>query len=261
MSASSTPNLPTGQLWVAAKTELSTLEKYLLAFKHHERLLIVLAVLAFGSFGVSRWLNYDSAQKDAKVVALTALVQQDKQNVASLALAAQQAQATYQTTLDAITKQNASLESSVAQESTILAQRQTTDKALALPAVGQRIAVLVPESVGGITATTAGVVLNDNAAHGVLSNLEQVPVLKSQLYSETQVAQNNATLVTQSQTVNADLTKQITGLNTLVAGQDKKCDALVGAEKDKTKKAFRSGFKWGSITTAIVTVGLKIWGI
>jgi hypothetical protein len=68
-------------------------------------------------------------------------------------------------------------------------------------------------------------------------------------------------LVTQSQTVNADLTKQITGLNTLVAGQDKKCDALVGAEKDKTKKAFRSGFKWGSITTAIVTVGLKIWGI
>ena len=104
MSAPLTPNLPTGQLWVAAKSELSTLEKYLLVFKHHERLLIVLAVLAFGTFGINKWLNYEGAQKDAKVVALTSLVEQDKTTVANLALQSAQAQAAYQTTLDAITK-------------------------------------------------------------------------------------------------------------------------------------------------------------
>jgi hypothetical protein len=244
-TASNTPNLPTGQLWVAAKTELSTLEKYLLAFKHHERLLIVLAVLAFGSFGVSRWLNYDSAMKDAKVVALTQVVAQDKQNVSNLALAASTAQAAYQATLDAITKQNVALESSVAQESTILAQRQATDRQLPLPELAQRMEVLVPAAQGGITATTSGVVLSNTAAYGVANTLEQVPVLQSQLASETQVAKNNESLVTKSQAVNADLTNEIDGLNKSVVDITAQGKAEVAAEKVKTKKAFIKGLKYG----------------
>ena len=133
----------------------------------------------------------------------------------------------------------------MAQESTILAQRQSTDKVLALPAVGQRMEVLVPAAVGGITSTTSGVALNDTAAHGVLNALESVPVLASQLASETQVAQNNADLVNKSQTANIDLTAEVGGLNKQLTDSTNQCKAEVAAQKVKTKKAWRNGFKWG----------------
>ena len=257
---STTPNLPTGQLWVAAKTELSTLEKYLLAFKHHERLLIVLAVLAFGTFGVSKALNYESAQKDAKVAALTLVVNQDKQNVANLALQAVQAQAAYQTTLDAITKENQALASANAQELASLAQRQTTDRALPLPAVAQRIEVLVPAAQGGITATTAGVVMNDTASHSVLTTLEEVPVLQDELKNETQVAVNTKSALDAASTVISDKTAQVAGLNKSLTDQQAHEVAAVAAEKLKAKKAWRSGFKWGFAAGAAL-VGVLTHGL
>ena len=237
-----TPNIPVlpGQLWTVAKQDVLWLMR-------HERIVIVALVLVAGVFLGNKWLNYASAQKDAKVAALTLVVNQDKQTVANLALQAAQAQATYQTTLDAITKQNVALEASVAQESTILAQRQATDKALALPAVAQRIEILVPVAVGGITATTSGIVMNDTAAHATLNVLEQVPTLASQLASETQVAQNNADLVTKSQAVNADLNKEVAALNMQIGDQTKQCKAEVASEKAKTKKAFIKGLKYGFV--------------
>ena len=241
MEGTNVPNLPTlpaGALWTMAKTELSWLQK-------HERIVIVFLVLVAGVFLGNNWLNYEGAQKDAKVVALTALVEQDKTNVAQMVLAASTAQSQYQTALDAATKLNAQLSASIAQESTILAQRQKQDKVLALPAVGQRMEVLVPAAVGGITATTSGVALNDTAAHGVLNALESVPVLTNQLASETQVAQNNADLVNKSQAVNVDLTAEVGGLNKQLVDSASQCKAEVAAEKVKTKKAWRSGFKWG----------------
>ena len=234
MNTSNIPNLSTGQIWTVAKNDASWLMK-------HERIVLVALVLLAGIFLGNKWLNYDGARKDAQVATLTAIVQQDKVSVQNLALEAQQAQATYQTTLDAITKQNVALEASVAQESTILAQRQATDKALALPAVAQRIEILVPVAVGGITATTSGIVMNDTAAHATLNVLEQVPTLASQLASETQVAQNNADLVTKSQAVNADLNKEVAALNMQIGDQTKQCKAEVASEKAKTKKAFIKG--------------------
>jgi len=240
-----TPNLPTGQLWVAAKSELSTLEKYLLAFEKHERLLIVLAVLAFGTFGVSRFLNYESAQKDAKVAALTLVVNQDKQTVANLALSASTAQAAYQTTLDAITKQNVALEGSIAQMSANLAQRQKIDSQLPLPELGMRLEALVPAAQGGVTATTNGLALNATASYGVVNALEQVPVLTAQLKDETQVAANNAALLSDADKVIDADGAEIVGLHKSLADQQAHEIAAVAAEKLKAKKAWRNGFKWG----------------
>lgn len=221
------------------------LEKYLTWFKAHERAIVIVLVLGFGAHMYGRWIDLQSAQKDAKVVALTAVVEQDKQTVQQMAQNAATAQQQYQVTLDAITKQNVALEASVAQESIILAQRQGIDKQLNLPAVGQRMEVLVPAAVGGITTTTSGIALNDNASHSVLNVLEQVPVLTSQLASETQVAQNNADLANKSDAVNISLTAEVGGLNKTLTDQSAQCVAEVAAEKVKTKKAWRNGFKWG----------------
>ena len=124
------------------------------------------------------------AQKDAKVAALTLVVNQDKQTVANLALQAAQAQATYQTTLDAITRQNAQLSAAVQADTALLAKNRATDAGLALPQLGQRLEVLVPGAAGGVTATTSGIVLNDTAAHSTVDVLEQVPVLQDELTNE-----------------------------------------------------------------------------
>ena len=227
-----------GAIWAPVQKELSWLQK-------HERIVIVALVLVAGVFLGNKLLNYESAQKDAKVAALTLVVNQDKQNVAQMALAAAQAQATYQTTLDAITKENASLAQANAQELASLAQRQTVDNALPLPAVAQRIEVLVPGAQGGITATTAGVVMNDTASHSVLTTLEEVPVLQDELKNETQVAVNTKSALDAASTVISDKTAQVAGLNKSLTDQQAHEAAAVAAEKLKTKKAWKNGFKWG----------------
>ena len=232
------PALPTGQLWTVAKNDASWLMK-------HERIVIVALVLIAGVFLGNKYLNYDGARKDAQVATLTAIVQQDKVSVQNLALQAAQAQATYQTTLDAITKENQALASANAQELASLAQRQTTDRALPLPAVASRIEVLVPGAQGGITATTAGVVMNDTASHSVLTTLEEVPVLQDELKNETQVAVNTKSALDAASTVISDKTAQVAGLNKSLTDQQAHEAAAVAAEKLKTKKAWKNGFKWG----------------
>ena len=242
-----------GAIWAPVQKELSWLQK-------HERIVIVALVLVAGVFLGNKYLNYESAQKDAKVAALTLVVNQDKQTVANLALQAAQAQATYQTTLDAITKENASLAQANAQELGALAQRQTVDKTLPLPAVASRIESLVPGAVGGITATTAGVVMNDTASHSVLTTLEEVPVLQDELKNETQVAANNQSALDEANTVIVDKTAQIIGLNKSLTDQQAHETAAVAAEKLKTKKAWRSGFKWGFAAGAAL-VGVLTHGL
>jgi len=233
-----TPNLSTGQIWTVAKNDLSWIQK-------HERVVIVALVLLVGGFLGNKALNYDASLKDAKVAALTQVVSQDKQNAAALALASATAQQQYQVVLDTVSKQNIALEASVAQMTAGLKVQQATDRALPLPAVGQRIESLVPGAVGGVTATTAGVVMNDTASHSVLDVLEQVPVLEDELKNETQVAANNKAALDSASAVIVDKTAQVAGLNKELIDQQAHETAAVAAEKVKTKKAFIKGLKYG----------------
>src|SRR5271166_3519040 len=223
------------------------LEKYLASFRAHERAIIIAVILGFGAHMYGRWIDLQSSKDNAKVAALTAVIAQDKVSVQNLAISAAQAQAAYQTTLDAITKQNSALEASVAQMAANLSRQQAVDKQMALPAVAQRIEVLVPATVGGVTATTAGVFMTDTASHGVLDVLEQVPVLKDQLKSETQVAQNNQAALDSASVVIVDKTAQVAGLNKSLIDQQAHEAASVAAEKVKTKKAFFKGLKYGFV--------------
>jgi len=235
-----TPNLPNlgGAIWAPVKAELTWLQK-------HETIVIVAIVLMAGTFLGNKWLNYEGAQKDAKVAALTAIVAEDKQTVANLALQAAQAQATYQTTLDAITKQNASLAQANAQELAVLTKNQTVDKTLPLPDLAKRIETLAPGAQDGITATTNGLVMSDTASRSVASTLEQVPVLEDELKNETQVAANNKSALDAASTVIVDKTAQIGGLNKELTDQQAHEKAVIAADNVKIKKAWRSGFKWG----------------
>src|SRR5580700_8052302 len=235
------------------------LDKYLLWFKAHERLVIIVLVLGFGAHMYGRYIDLESTKKDAQVAALTQTVEQDKTSVANLAAQAAQAQATYQSTLTAMQAQNAQLAQTIAQESAALSKSQAVDNTLPLPQLGQRMETLVPDAKGGVTATATGLALNDAASRGVVSQLEEVPVLKDQLSQETQTATNNADMLTKAQTANAACQSEVTGLtkeNTDLVAKDK---ADVAAEKLKTKKAWRSGFKWGAITGVVGSIAVKLF--
>jgi hypothetical protein len=220
------------------------LEKYLALFRAHERAIIIVLVLGFGAHMYGRWIDLESSKKDAQVAALTQTVAQDKQSVANLALQTSQARAAYQTTLDAITKQNASLAQANAQEAALLTKNRVVDATLPLPQLGQRLQVLVPTATG-VTATSSGLALDSTSSVAVVQTLEQVPVLQTELANETQVAGNKDLVITSLQTINTDQSKQIASLNKSVVDLDAKDKADVAAEKAKTKKAFVRGFKWG----------------
>jgi hypothetical protein len=236
----STPNIltpPTGQIWTVAKNDLTWLQK-------HERVAIVALVLLVGGFLGNKALNYDASLKDAKVAALTQVVAQDKQNTAALALASATAQQQYQMTLDAVTKQNVALEASVAQMAANLGKQQAVDKQMPLPQLGQRLQALVPAATG-VTATSTGLTLDSVSSVAVVQSLEQVPVLKDELTNETQVAANNAALLSDADKVIDADGKEITGLNKELTDQQADTKAIIAADKVKIKKAWRSGFKWG----------------
>jgi hypothetical protein len=235
------------------------LDKYLTWFKAHERLIIIVLVLGFGAHMYGRWIDLESTKKDAQVATLTQTVEQDKISVANLAEQAAQAQSTYQATLATMQAQNAQLAQTIAQESAALSKVQAVDKTLPLPQLGQRMETLVPDAKGGVTATSTGLALNDAASRGVVSQLEEVPVLKDQLSTETQVAQNNADMLNKAQSANTACTAEVGGLNKELKDQQAHEAAVVAADKVKIKKAWRSGFKWGAITGVVGSIAVKLF--
>ena len=255
-----------GRLWVAVKNILyfamgpdCTTGVGEEAFIASNQFKLPLNVTGFGSHMYGRYIDLQSAKKDAQVASLTQTVEQDKQSVASLASQAAQEQSTYQATLTAMQAQNAQLAQTIAQESAALSKVQAVDKTLPLPQLGQRMETLVPDAKGGVTATATGLALNDAASRGVVSQLEEVPVLKDQLSQETQTAANNADMLTKAQTTNTACQSEVAGLNKSLTDQQAHEAAVVAADKVKIKKAWRSGFKWGAITTAVGGIAIKLF--
>ena len=248
-NVTNTPNLPQigGALWAPVQKELSWFEKYVQLFKAHERAIIVVLVLGFGAHMYGRWIDLEGNKANAQVVALTQTVAQDKQSVANLALQASQANAAFQTTLDAMTRQNQALAQANAQETALLTKNRAVDATLPLPQLGQRLQALVPAATG-VTATSTGLSLDSTSSVAVVQQLEQIPVLVDELKNETQVAANNKSALDAAGTVITDKTAQIVGLNKSLTDQQAHEVAAVAAEKVKTKKAFIKGFKWGAIT-------------
>jgi hypothetical protein len=238
MNTPNTPNLSTGQIWTVAKQELSWIQK-------HERVVIVALVLVAGTFLGNKWLNWEGAQKDAKVAVLSQLVVQDQTQAAQDASRTAQAVQQYQTLVTTLTAQNNVLEGSIAQMASTLKQQQTKDTQMSPSELVQRMGVLVPAAQDGISTTSNGVLLNTTASIVVTQSLEQVPVLQDQLKNETQVAVNNKQALDSANVVIVDKTAQITSLNKSVVDITAQGKAEVAAEKVKTKKAFIKGLKYG----------------
>ena len=247
------------------QTEITTathwIEKWIALIKAHERLLIVLLVLSFGYHAYGSWLDYDSARKDAQVAALTQKVSQDAVDNKNLAITASTAAAQFQAALDSATKQNAALAASLQRDDALLANNRRTDASLDLPALAVRIQQITPGTQpGSIDVENNRLTMADPAAHAIASQLEAVPVLTNELLAANSTVAADQLALGKSSTALTACTDQVGGLQKSLTDQQAHETAAVAAEKTKTKKAWRNGFKWGFAAGAAL-VGMLTHGI
>ena len=224
------------------------LSSYITFFKAHERLIVIVLALGFGTHLYSKYLDNQATKKDAQLVVLTQTLDQAKAQAATAALQTDSAAAAYQKALDTVQAENLALLAANARSQAVLNKQQTADRTtLALPEVVTRWSQLVPLKPNDLAQTAAGTVVSESGVRQTVATLESVPVLTSQLADETKIAANDTSLLAQQTTVTTALQTQVGALNVELADSAKQCTAQVAVEKVKTKKAFMHGLKLGAL--------------
>jgi len=221
---------------------ISTVSSYV--EKHEKMVLLAIAglVLWFGIGKIDTLIaNHDNANlQQAKVAAQ---IQADK--VAAVAEQVQQQAQQYQILATKLDSQNAALVAANTQLATALAQRQKTDASLPPTELANRWAVLVPQAKPTVTAT--GLAVDTPGAIATVQQLEQVPVLSTQLGNErTQLGNTQALLTAEGQQVTT-LNTEVGSLRIQITDNAKVCDARVKVETDKIHKARRRWFVIGYV--------------
>lgn len=213
--------------------------------KAHERLLLALIG------GVALWFaigkvdtlvaNHDNANlKQAQVVAS----QQADKNQALAAQAALQA-AQYQALTAKVDAENAVLVKANATLRAALVKQQKTDATLPPTELVARFNTLVPQADATVTPT--GVALPEAGAVATVQQLEQVPVLTTQLQAAEEVAQNDNQLLIAGKAQNDTLYEEISGLNFQIVDNAKVCTAQIAVAKAEARKSKRRWFVAGFV--------------
>lgn len=235
----------------AAKSELSWLQR-------HERIVLIAIVLLAGTWGWNKWIDNDPTDKRVAAAVLAQQVTDLKAANAEIALQATQSAAQYQATVDALSKQNASLAAAVAARQATLVSQQAKNTTAPLPELAQRWESLVSDETnvapGGLTATADGITVTDTAARATVNMLEEVPVLKSDLSDETEIATNRGIEVDKANGLIGVLNTQVSSLKTLGDAADKKCAADIAVVKSEARKSKRNWFLKGAGVGATVAL-------
>ena len=220
----------------AIKTDLTWAQK-------HERLLLVPIVAIAIWFGIGKIdtliANHDNANlHQAQVVA-------DQQAAVNAGLAQQAAfqAAQYKALSDKVTAQNAALEQANVNLANALIKQQHTDATLPPTELAARWNALVPSA--SVTVSANGETLPTSGAVATVQQLEEVPVLRTQLENERTQLGDAQKLITAEG-------GQVTTLNTLVAGKDallkdadNVCSEKIKVVKDAAAKSKRRWFLIG----------------
>ena len=241
MATTSTPEIANAQ------TVVTNVESWL---KVHERLLIVLFVIAFGVFLAQKYFDLSASIENHKFVQSQSVLkaQQDKNTEAIKE--AQSALADYKTALQQSKVQNTKLALAVTQRDKQLTQTQTQDKTLPTDQLASKWQSMVGTSE--VKSVDAGYQVSVAAGLATVEQLEQVPVLQQNLSDEQQKETNlqntldkSNDLITQGKTV-------VTGLQSQIVDQQKTCSIEVQTAKDNARKSrlkwFGAGFIIGYIT-------------
>lgn len=229
---------------------IEKISKYVLA---HERLLIVVGVIALTLFLGNKWINHE-----AKVAEL--------ENSKAQAVAAQQAivvqnltsqLAVAQKNSDAVVAQTSLqvslLQGQIAALQANLAQQQQKIKSEPLPDLAVRWNDLVG---GGVQNTDKGLVVSETAARTTVSQLVEIPVLNQTIQAQTsELVEKDKAIAAQAGTISAS-TSLIVGLNTQLSENSKACKTQIDLEIAKSRKSKRNFF----IAGFIAGIGTRIFG-
>jgi hypothetical protein len=228
------------QSWI--KTEEVKVETWL---KAHERILITAILSVSLVFLVSKFLDVTAARdKAAANQAAQVLTQQQAVNQ-QLASQVALAQKNNQDLLVQLSQQNAILQTQQSQRTVVLQQQVQTDKTLPMPDLGNRWAKLAQLNPTDIQATTAGITVTPQGALDTVIQLEQVPVLQSNLADETTQATNLSTELDSTKNLNTNLVTEVAGLNTQIVDQTKACKADIASAKAQARKGKLKAFGIG----------------
>jgi flagellar biogenesis protein FliO len=216
--------------------------------QRHERMIIVILVLLAGSWGLQHFLNNQAAAAEARATIAEKALEAQKAVTAQNALQTAQVESQYLAMVDALTKQNASLAASVAARQGVLQQTQTQNKALPLPELGKKMQVLANIGDTDITASTAGITLNQLGAVAVVNTLEQVPVLLADNKDLSTIANNKQAEVDSANGLITTLHTQVDGLNLQITTGDTACKAEIASVKASARKGKLAWFKIGFVT-------------
>jgi hypothetical protein len=221
---------------------LQTISTYV---KTHERLLLALiggAALWFAIGRVDKLVaNHDSANlKQAQVVAS----QQAEKNQALAAQAALQA-AQYQALAAKVDAENAALVQANATLSAALVKQQKIDATLPPTELVARLNTLVPQADATVTPT--GVTLPEAGAVATVQQLEQVPVLNSELSNTKEQLENVDSLLKVSTGQVATLNDEVSGLKLEAVDSAKVCTAQIATVKAEARRSKRRWFVAGFV--------------
>src|SRR5271157_1072108 len=210
---------------------LDTVKNDLTFLQKHERLIIVALVLAAGSWGLQHFLDNQAAKAETRAtVAEQALVLQNTTNAQNAATTAS-VLAQYQGMVTALTTQNASLAAAAASRQATVIKNQTTDATLALPELANRLQSLGNVPIGQVSSDSNHVIFTQPGAIAITQALETIPALTANLKDQTALAASLQAAEKQADTVIADQTKQIAGLNLALVDADKVRKTEVAAVK------------------------------
>jgi|SRR5271157_5763841 len=246
--------------------------------KAHEKLLIVaivvLAGLHFWSVGINEWEKHEQRNVNAMQAQLNA----DKQ--ASAAADAQRQQdatvaaadkAALQQVISTAQAQNAALIASIQARDKATSTQQQVDLHASITDLSKRFSNLVP----GVNPTDIAISKDGNTvtvgtdtAEKTVAQLELVPGLQADLKDTQSQVTNLQSELKSMTTYNSALEtlvavddKELALLNKQLLDADKSCDAKLGLEQAKTKKAFVKGLKVGGVIGFLAGLFLGHGGI
>lgn len=214
--------------------------------KNHETLIIFVLGFVLLWFISGRVENTIAAHDAANLLSTQAtLASQVEKNQATAATVAQQA-ADFKALADKVQTQNAALVQANTALATALSARQKTDATLTLPELEARWAQLVPNA--GLSITNGQATVSDAGAHATVAQLEQVPVLTTELANEKTETASTNTLLAASNGQVVTLNGLVSGLQLQAVDKDKDCQAQIRVVKDAARKSKRRWFIIGFIT-------------
>jgi hypothetical protein len=223
----------------------------------HEKLIIVIAVLATVLFLGNRWMN----KSDDKAIANNAVAQQvlqeritQNENLAKqLATQLQQ----YQQIITAMAAQNTALANSMKQRQVEVQQQQKIDQTLPLPDLAIRWEKLANLQPIDIQNTDKGLAVSEYGSRATVQILETVPALQQDKKDLTTTIANKDTELNACNGVVKNFNEQVVpGLKAELVEKDKACVARLDLEKADARKSKKNWFIRGVVSGAAAAVAL-----